>query len=195
MQNSGLQPPVQGAPQPFEGQDDMFGMESDEEASQDFGDNFKRDFDAGVEADEDEDPENYIRQLTGKLSQKLNSFVSQNGNDESLTKYAAKMVIKAAADGMSDQGKKELIQSVNTSDSNDEVSDDEDMNDSQDDSFDMEGGQEDTNLNEICISKKKLRENMLSMNPLFGDEENERSYEETDNSERHSVFSGKRFKS
>lgn len=33
------------------------------------GSEFDTNFDAGVEADEDEDPKKYIQQLTGKLSQ------------------------------------------------------------------------------------------------------------------------------
>lgn len=73
-------------------------------------------FDAGVEADEDEDPKKFIQQLTGKLSTTLSSFNNENGADESLNKYVAKMIIKQAVKGMSDSFRKELIKAINTTD-------------------------------------------------------------------------------
>lgn len=71
-------------------------------------------FDAGVEADEDEDPKKFIQQLTGKLSQELNKYNNENGDDEELSKYVGKMIAKAAAKGLDEKGRKELIKSINT---------------------------------------------------------------------------------
>lgn len=76
---------------------------------------FDTNFDAGVEADEDTDPEKYIQQLTGKLSTTLNSFNSENGDNSGLNKYVAKMIVKAATKNMDDTEKKDIIKAINTS--------------------------------------------------------------------------------
>lgn len=73
---------------------------------------FDTGFDAGVEADEDEDPKKFIQQLTGKLSQSLNTYNNET-DDEELSKYVGKMIVKAAAKGLDDSGRKELIKSIN----------------------------------------------------------------------------------
>ena len=78
-------------------------------------------FDAGVEADEDEDPKKFIQQLTGKLSQELNKYNNENGDDEELSKYVGKMIAKAAAKGLDEKGKKELIKSINTTESDEDI--------------------------------------------------------------------------
>lgn len=97
------------------------------------GDNGKSEydtgFDAGVEADEDEDPKRFIQQLTGKLSQSLNKYNNENGDDPELSKYVGKMIAKAAAKGLDEKGKKDLIKSINTTDSvEDEMMDDTELN-------------------------------------------------------------------
>ena len=97
------------------------------------GDNGESDydtgFDAGVEADEDEDPKRFIQQLTGKLSQSLNKYNNENGDDPELSKYVGKMIAKAAAKGLDEKGKKDLIKSINTTDSvEDEMVDDTELN-------------------------------------------------------------------
>ena len=76
---------------------------------------FDTNFDAGVEADEDTDPKKYIQQLTGKLSTTLNSYNSENADDEGLNKYVAKMIVKASTKNMDDAQKKEIIKAINTS--------------------------------------------------------------------------------
>ena len=121
---------------------------------------FDNNFDAGVEADEDEDPENYIKQLTGKLSQKLRSFNKENGQpDEALNKYAAKMVIKAAADGMSPEGRTELKKAVNTAKGSEE--DTEDM--SSDGAEENAGDMEQEPMMERFFTKRKLAEALMNM--------------------------------
>lgn len=212
MQDTGLQPQDFGSPIPNQNQDPMGGMpdfgEGGDMGDDGFDDKFDRDFDAGVEADEDEDPENYIRQLTGKLSQKINSYVSDNGNDESLTKYAANMIIRAAADGMSEKGKKELIKTVNTTDSaDDEGLDDEDENlesnepDGGDD-MDFEGGGDDMDfqddeqeqpVNEVVMTKKRLRECFMNMSMFDGDNDFTERERPAESNKQKSVFSGKVF--
>lgn len=67
-------------------------------------------FDAGVEANEEEDPKRFIEQLSGKLSQSLRSY--QEGlpqPDADTAKYAAGMVIKAAVEGLSQEDIKDIL--------------------------------------------------------------------------------------
>lgn len=203
MQDTGLQPQDFGSPIPNQNQDPMGDMpdfdEGGDMGDDGFGDKFDRDFDAGVEADEDEDPENYIRQLTGKLSQKINSYVSDNGNDESLTKYAANMVIRAAADGMSEKGKKELIKTVNTTDSaDDEGLDDEDENPEgnepdEGDDMDFQSDEQEQPVNEVIMTKKRLRECFMNMSMFDGDDDFTERTRPAESNKQKSVFSGKVF--
>lgn len=88
---------------------------------------FDTNFDAGVSADEDTDPKKYIQQLTGKLSQSLSSYNNENGDDPELSKYVGKMIVKQAAKGLDDNGKKELVKAINSvkSDNGDEEIEDE----------------------------------------------------------------------
>ena len=78
---------------------------------------FDTNFDAGVEADEETDPKHYIQQLTGKLSQSLNSFNSEQGPDAGLSKYVASMIISAACKNLDEKAKKELIEKINSASS------------------------------------------------------------------------------
>lgn len=77
----------------------------------DGGNEFDTNFDAGVEADEDSDPKKYIQQLTGKLSQKLNSYNKDN-NDPDLSKYVAGMIVSQAVKNLGDDDKKEIIDKI-----------------------------------------------------------------------------------
>lgn len=87
---------------------------------------FGADFDAGVEADEEQDPKKFIQQLTGKLSQSLQKYNDNNGQpDVDLNKYVAGMITKQAMKGLSEQDAEEII---------DKVKADED--------FSMEGGEQ-----------------------------------------------------
>lgn len=109
-------------------------MGEDPSAMPDGSNQFDTNFDAGVEADEETDPKRYIQQLTGKLSQSLNSFNNDNGDDPELSKYVAKMIVAAACKNLDEKAKKEIIEKINSAES-----EDEDM--PEDDGEDM-GGEE-----------------------------------------------------
>ena len=77
---------------------------------------FDSNFDAGVEADEETDPKRFIQQLTGKLSQSLNSYNNENGEpDTELGKYVLGMLVKQSVKGMDETDKKEIIKKIKTS--------------------------------------------------------------------------------
>jgi hypothetical protein len=95
-------------------QDNSQGMPEQEG---EFPSNFDTNFDAGVEADEETDPKTYIQQLTGKLSQTLNTYNNENGEpDVELGKYVLGMLIKQGVKGMDDKDKKDIIKKINTDD-------------------------------------------------------------------------------
>ena len=73
---------------------------------------FGGNFDAGVQADEDTDPEEYIQQLTGKLSQSLKDYDDQNPGKLDLDKYVAGMIIKQAVKGMDEGERKKIIKKI-----------------------------------------------------------------------------------
>lgn len=158
-------PPIDGM-----GQDQMNGNDMMGDGQQ--NDMFNNHFDAGVEADEEEDPENYIKQLTGKLSQKLRSYNNENGeSDESLNKYVAKMVIKAAADGMSPEGRTELKKAVNTAKGADDETEEmpSDGSEEQGMSDDGMGDGMDEPMMECTFTKKTLRETLSNLNGMMND--------------------------
>lgn len=157
------QAPMDAAPMP---QDSMMGggempMDNSMPPMDNKQSEFDTNFDAGVEADEDTDPEKYIQQLTGKLSTTLNSFNSENGDDSGLNKYVAKMIVKAATKNMDDAAKKEIIKAINTSE-NPEPEDSpetESMDDIGNDTPDIQQGQDmEAPMQERVISKKRLAE-------------------------------------
>ena len=77
---------------------------------------FDTNFDAGVNADEETDPKKFIQQLTGKLSQSLNSYNNeQEEPDTELGKFVLGMVIKQATKGMDEKDRKGIIKKLNTS--------------------------------------------------------------------------------
>ena len=86
------------------------GMMGDQNAMGD--DQFGGNFDAGVEADEDTDPEEFIQQLTGKLSQSLRSYDEQNPGKLDLDKYVIGMIIKQAVKGMDEGERKQVIKKI-----------------------------------------------------------------------------------
>lgn len=79
------------------------------------------DFDAGVEADEDTDPEKYIQQLTGKLTQVLRDFDEQNQGNSDLDKYVLGMVIKQCVKSLDDEGRKDIIKKIKETPQGEEV--------------------------------------------------------------------------
>lgn len=79
----------------------------------DGGNQFDTNFDAGVEADEEQDPKKYIQQLTGKLSQSLRKYNEQNGQpDVDLNKYVTGMITKQATEGLSQEDADEIIDKI-----------------------------------------------------------------------------------
>jgi hypothetical protein len=92
-------------------------------------------FDAGVEADEDEDPEKFIQQLSGKLGTSLRKYNDERGDpDFDLEKYAINSVISAThTSEMDEEDQKDIIRKVKTSGADDGSDDD-----GEDDDFDFE---------------------------------------------------------
>lgn len=118
---------------------------------------FDSNFDAGVEADEESDPKTFIQQLTGKLSQSLNSYNNENGEpDVELGKYVLGMLVKQGTKGMDEKDKKEIIKKINT-----DNSEDEELNDIPEET--PENTEEDDNITmeskSFKFTKKQLFEN------------------------------------
>jgi hypothetical protein len=107
---------------------DEMGGEMPDAGNEEIPTNFDSNFDAGVEADEETDPKRFIQQLTGKLSQSLNSYNNENGEpDTELGKYVLGMLVKQGVKGMDEKDKKEIIKKINTSE--DELDTNENMSD------------------------------------------------------------------
>lgn len=100
-------------------------------------------FDAGVEADEDEDPEKFIQQLAGKLGTSLRKYNDERGEpDFDLEKYAINSLISAThTSEMDEEDQKDIIRKIKTSgadDKNDDIDKDLDLDEPSED----EGGEE-----------------------------------------------------
>jgi len=124
---------------------------------------FDTNFDAGVEADEETDPKHYIQQLTGKLSQSLNSFNSEQGGDPGLSKYVASMIVVAACKSLDDKAKKEIIEKINSASNDEEMpTDDDNIGDEGMEDSDMGDMQnvpdEQMPMNENVYTKKQIFE-------------------------------------
>lgn len=132
------------------------------DGGQEMDNQFDSNFDAGVEADEETDPKRYIQQLTGKLSQSLNSFNNEQGPDAGLSKYVASMIIAAACKNLDEKAKKELIEKINTASSDEEEVPDEGMEDGEEEMpmDDMGGEEMQQPMNERILTKKELKEMM-----------------------------------
>ena len=183
------QNPMGGMPMDGMGQiDDTMNAPMDTPMDNGIGDEpgksqFDTNFDAGVEADEETDPKHYIQQLTGKLSQSLNSYNEENGPDVGLSKYVASMIIAAAAKNLDEKAKKELIEKINSASSDDmEDSEGGDMEEIPDDM-----GQEEQQMMESIITKKQLQE--LAFGTTQKRKETTRKIEPN----KKSIFGGKSF--
>lgn len=137
---------------------------------------FDSDFDAGVEADEETDPKKYIQQLTGKLSQTLNSYNNENGEpDTELGKYVLGMLVKQGTKGMDEKDRKEIIKKINT---NNTVESDDESEMSNDN---IDGEVENNNLEDnMQMESKKIRCTKKQLFESFGiamDDENKMSSE------------------
>ena len=85
----------------------------DDFKGQDTENPYDSNFDAGVNADEEEDPRTYIQQLTGKLSQSLRAYNEDRPQpDTDLCKYVAGMINKQASEGLSDKDVKEILDKI-----------------------------------------------------------------------------------
>lgn len=143
-------------------------------------------FDAGVEADEDEDPKRFIQQLTGKLSQSLNTY--EDKDDEGLYKYVGKMIVKQAAKNLDKKGRKDLIKAINMADSDtdDDGGEDVDM-DAQDD---MQDAQNDGEMMECTIKKSDFSK---ALKEEFGINGNSERTAPLNGKKRKNIFNGKPF--
>ncbi len=129
-------------------------------------------FDAGVEADEDTDPQKYIEQLSGKLGQSLRQFTEDNGQpDFDLEKFAINSVISATHTAeMDEQDQKDIINKVKSSGNKDDEksfdsSKSEDLDDI--DNFDGENSDNGDSGSDDLDFSEELDENMdnLFVNP------------------------------
>ena len=153
---------------------------------------FDTNFDPGVEADEDTDPKRFIQQLTGKLSQSLNKYNNEQGEDEGLSKYVAKMIIAQAAKALDEKGKKELIKSINTTESENPDSE-ENLEQTETDEEIFNDNESQEMVQEAKFTKKELISIKENFNQgLFNDEENLKTQQPT-NFNKKNPFSGKKF--
>lgn len=157
------------------------GMEGGEGENQ-----YDTNFDAGVEADEDSDPKTYIQQLTGKLSQSLNSFNDEQGPDAGLNKYVASMIVAAACKNLDEKAKKEIIEKINSasSDTEEEMPDNGEL-----ENGDMGDGEE---LQESVYTKRQILEMAAGFGIRPGSEEEELPVKVTEPVK--TIFRGKIFK-
>lgn len=83
-------------------------------------------FDAGVEADEDTDPDKYIQQLSGKLGQSLRQHSEDTGQpDFDLEKFAVNSVLSAThTSEMDAEDQKDIINKVKSSGKGDDMGSD-----------------------------------------------------------------------
>ena len=107
------------------GGDDLMGDEpSGESNDKPFDDT---PFDAGVETNEEENPEKYIQQLSGKLGQSLRAYTEDMGSpDYDLEKFAINSVLSATNSGeMDNEDQSDIIKKVKSSSTNagDDVND------------------------------------------------------------------------
>lgn len=101
-------------------------------------------FDAGVEANEEQDPKKFIQQLSGKLGTSLRKYNEQNGQpDFELEKFAINSVLSAThTSKMDDQDQNDIIKKVKTSGQGDDNSDNQNTNSNDN----TENGEEDINV-------------------------------------------------
>jgi len=121
-----------------EGLDDGFGDEEAPSSEKPFDDT---PFDAGVETSEEDNPEKFIQQLSGKLGQSLRKYTEDLGEpDFDLEKFAINSVLSATnSSKMDQQDQSDIIAKVkssSTSDSKDDDGTNDGTNDGTDDGTD-----------------------------------------------------------
>lgn len=135
-------------------------------------------FDAGVEADEDEDPEKYIQQLAGKLGTTLRKYSEDMGEpDFDLEKFAINSVISATHTAeMDKEDQNDIIKKVKTSgndvkDVNVDVNVDTDSSDDEEDVDDVDSTQDDVDIEEpLDESGDPLFQSNPEVSKFSGDE-------------------------
>ena len=180
-------------------------MGGGEPEEQDFGNEpeeneYGPDFDAGVEADENEDPKKYIQQLSGKLSQSLRKYNQELPKpDSELNKYVAGMINKSATEGLSQEDVKEIIDKINSDESDDEFENGNEKPDDNgfgdDEGMGPETADDTPNFNnESKISRKS--KNVISelINDLIQQNDRETNDMSTDGGYASKIFKPKQFK-
>lgn len=122
------QPPIDNMmpPEPPMGDGDMGQMGRDMPPMNDnqppMGDDgmnseFDTNFDAGVDANEQEDPKKFIQQLTGKLSQSLRKYNNEQPQpDAELSKYVCGMIVKQAIEGLKHEDVEDIMKKIKSDD-------------------------------------------------------------------------------
>ena len=78
---------------------------------------FDTNFDAGVDANEQEDPKKFIQQLTGKLSQSLRNYNNEQPQpDAELSKYVCGMIVKQAIEGLKPEDVEDIMKKIKSDD-------------------------------------------------------------------------------
>lgn len=78
---------------------------------------FDTNFDAGVDANEQEDPKKFIQQLTGKLSQSLRNYNKEQPQpDAELSKYVCGMIVKQAIEGLKPEDVEDIMKKIKSDD-------------------------------------------------------------------------------
>lgn len=116
-QMGGDMPPMNGN-QPPMGDDEM-------------NSEFDTNFDAGVDANEQEDPKKFIQQLTGKLSQSLRNYNNEQPQpDAELSKYVCGMIVKQAIKGLKTEDVEDILKKIKSEDDfeDDTIEDDNQLN-------------------------------------------------------------------
>jgi hypothetical protein len=125
-------------------------------------------FDAGVEADEDTDPEKFIQQLSGKLGQSMRDYTEDKGEpDFDLEKFAINSVVSASHTAeMDEEDREDIIDKVKTAgrgddDSGEDVEDsgELDMGDEGDSGEELDlGGEEGDDSGELDLGGEEIEE-------------------------------------
>lgn len=111
-------PPVDNSLPPVD--DNMPPMDDMGNGQQGDEQQFDTNFDAGVDADENNDPKKYIQQLAGKLSQSLRKYNEGLPNpDTDLNKYVAGMTNDAAVEGLNPEEVEEIINKIKSDENSD----------------------------------------------------------------------------
>lgn len=123
---------------------------------------YQADFDAGVEADEENDPKRFIQQLAGKLSQSLRSYnEGLPSPDVDLSKYVMGMVNKQAIKGLSNKDVTDVLSKIKSDETEDDY-ENPDFN-----TEEANGSEEDIQQDNDMNQNESVRRNKI--NELFQD--------------------------